>query len=281
MKKILAIALVAVLMLSLLTACSGGNDTPSGGGNNNGGNSTPSGNNGGNNSTPSGNNNSGGSAENYPDYWNDEIPKMNGKVTYSMELGENNLSLFIDVKDKGVIDDYIKALENDGYEKHIDKSDDTHRDVALKNGKWNVHINYNHADGDKDLSVKLNHSPDVGYNGGSNNGGDNSGEAIGYPAEWQDAIPKMSGTVSISFPMAEKPQDGYQVILDNKTIDDVMGYVEVLKNDGYTFNANKDVEVPFTSGGSYATTYRNGTWAVGISFTDSTKQAAIYFLKDE
>ena len=60
MKKILAIALVAVLMLSLLTACSGGsNDTPSGGGNNNtpSNSSTPSSNSG-DNSTPSGNNNS-------------------------------------------------------------------------------------------------------------------------------------------------------------------------------------------------------------------------------
>ena len=157
MKKILAIALVMVLALSLLTAC-GGND-------NGGGNSTnPPASNGGNDTTPSnngGNNNGGGSPIDYPDYWNDDVPKMNGKVTFSMELGENNLSLFIDVKNKSVIDDYIKSLESDGYEKHIDKSDETHRDVALKNGTWNIHINYNHADDDNNIAVKLNHSPDI------------------------------------------------------------------------------------------------------------------------
>ena len=58
MKKILAIALVMVLALSLLTACGGNSNTPSGGGNNTNppsNSSTPSGN-GGDNSTPSGNN---------------------------------------------------------------------------------------------------------------------------------------------------------------------------------------------------------------------------------
>ena len=162
MKKILAIAFVMILALSLLTACGGDSNSDGGENNNGGGNNTPSGNNsGGDNSNPGGNNNSGGSAENYPDYWNDDVPKLNGKVTFSMELGANNLSLFIDVKNKSVIDDYIKSLERDGYEKHIDKSDDTHRDVALKNGTWNIHINYNHAAGDNDIAVKLNHSPDI------------------------------------------------------------------------------------------------------------------------
>ena len=111
-------------------------------------------------------------------------------------------------------------------------------------------------------------------------GGNDPGEAIGYPAEWPSAIPKMNGTVKTSFAMAEKPQDGYQVIIGNKTIDEVMGYVDSLKSNGYAFNASKDVEVPFTNG-TYSTTLRNGTYAVGISFTESTKDVAVYFLKDQ
>ena len=162
MKKILAIALVAVLMLSLLTACSGGgNDTPSGGGNNNTpSNSTPSGN-GGDNSTPGGNNdNSDDSAKGYPDEWNDEIPKMNGTVKNSLALRENSYTAFVDVKNEDVINAYIDSLVSAGYEKTTDAKDGNHRNVGLKNGTWAIVIDYG-TSGDE-LQVQLGYSPDVG-----------------------------------------------------------------------------------------------------------------------
>ena len=142
-----------ILALSLLTACGG--DSNSGGGGNNNGDS-------GNNSTPGGSNNSGGdsSAVGYPDYWDDTVPKMNGTVTFHLQMG-TNVNVNLDVKSISTINDYIKSLENDGYEKHIDKTDDTDRDVALKNGTWNIHFSYNHTVSDNDRVVILKYSPDI------------------------------------------------------------------------------------------------------------------------
>ena len=165
MKKILAIALVAVLALSLLAAC-GGKDN----GNNNGGkdttNTTAS--NGGKDTTsaPDNNNNNnggdGGSPINYPDYWNDEIPKLNGTVTFNLQLGENNVSTLIDVKNKGVIDAYVEALINNGYEKYVDSQDNTHTSISLKNGTWSISFYYYYLNGDNDLEgVKFSYCPDV------------------------------------------------------------------------------------------------------------------------
>ena len=133
MKKILAIGLVAVLALSLLTACGGNNSTPGGG----------------------------DSAEGYPDYWNDEIPKLNGTMTFSMELGENNVSTLIDVKNKSVIDAYIDSLISNGYEKRSDNQDNTHRFISYENGTWSIGISYYYLDGDNDLEVTFTYCHDV------------------------------------------------------------------------------------------------------------------------
>ena len=153
MKKILAIALVAVLALSLLTAC-GGNDNGGGNSTNPPNNSTPSGN-GGNNSTPTpgGNDNSGGSAENYPDYWNDEIPKMNGKVTFDIQSG-NGATITLNAKNEDVINAYIDSLISDGYEKTSDTKNNN-RVVILENGTWAISISYGN-----DLKVTLDYAPD-------------------------------------------------------------------------------------------------------------------------
>ena len=113
---------------------------------------------------------------------------------------------------------------------------------------------------------------------GGNNPTSDPGNATGYPAEWPNAVPKMPGAVKNSMAMAENPSDGYRVTLGNTTIDEVMSYVDTLKSNGYT-KRDQDVEVPFTNG-TYANTLRNGTYAVGISFTDSNKEAVIYFLKE-
>ena len=116
MKKLIAIALVMVLALSLLTACGGGNsNTPSGGNNNtpSGNSSTPGGNDnnpGGNNSTPSGNDNTPGNTGNrltmsitVPNGWKEsdsEIDKLQkegfGTITYmpDAEPGTYPLTLF-------------------------------------------------------------------------------------------------------------------------------------------------------------------------------------------
>ena len=121
-----------------------------------------------------------------------------------------------------------------------------------------------------------------GENSGGNTGGGNSGEAIGYPAEWTNDVPKMSGTVVRSFAMAENPRDGYQVVLGNKNIDDVYGYIETLKNNGYIYNSAKDVEIPYDEVNyTFATTYRNGTWMVGITYTGGNSEAVVFFMKDE
>ena len=191
--KVLAIALVAVLALSLLTACGSKNNTPSGGGNTNTNTNTntPS-----NSSTPSGN------------------------------IGNNSTTT------------PLTSSTPSGNEPTPSDDDD-----------------------------------DIPF-------GDNTGEATDYPEEWSNDVPKMSGQVVRSFAMALDPHDGCQVVLENKTIDEIMDYIEILKNNGYTKH-DKDVELPFTSGGAYANTLRNGTWAVGITFNDSNKEAAIYFMKDQ
>ena len=161
MKKALLLVLALVLVISLAACGGNGND------NGNGGNSTnPPASNGGNDPTSApgnnGNNNGGDKAEGYPDYWNDEIPKLNGTVTFEMQLGENNVQTFINVKNKGVIDAYIDALISKGYEKYVDTQDNTNTNIAVKNGTWSIYISYRYIDGDNDLEgVKFNYSPDV------------------------------------------------------------------------------------------------------------------------
>jgi len=121
-----------------------------------------------------------------------------------------------------------------------------------------------------------------GNNPTSTPGGNNPGNATGYPAEWTNDVPKMSGTVIRSFAMATNPRDGYQVVIGNKSIDDVYGYIETLKNSGYTYNSAKDVEVPYDEvNHTFATTYRNGTWMVGITYTGGNKEAVVFFMKDQ
>ena len=131
MKKALLLVLTLVLVLSL-AAC-GGNDT-----------------------NPPEETGSGG----YPDYWDDDIPKMDGTVDVPMQLG-NYVHVIVKVKNKSVIDNYIKSLENEGYEITKDQSGDTHRDVSLQNGEWIILINYNHAGGDGDIEVNLKYGPNV------------------------------------------------------------------------------------------------------------------------
>ena len=157
MKKLVALALVMVLALSLLTACGGNSNTPSGGDN------TPSGNNstpGGNESTPGGNNNNGGdSAIGYPDEWKSEIPKMNGTVTFKTSLTKDSLKVFVDVKNEDVINAYIDTLISAGYEKTNEVKDDNHRTVGLTNKTWAIVIDYGIT---SELEVQLGYSPYVG-----------------------------------------------------------------------------------------------------------------------
>jgi len=171
MKTLLTAALVAVLALSLLTACGanagggsnggdgtnlpenistpadlGSNDNTSGGNDNNDSNGE--------------NNDSGDSATGYPSSWNDEIPKMNGHVTSNFTSGRNDLTVFVYVKNEDVINAYIDSLINQGYEQTTDYRDDNHCNVGLHNGTWAIVIDYG-ISGDT-LEVQLGYSPYVG-----------------------------------------------------------------------------------------------------------------------
>ena len=155
MKKLVAITLVMILALSLLTACefsiggqTGGNDSQS--------------DKGGDNNKSGGNDKDGDNATGYPDYWNSEIPKMNGTATFAMQLNENNVTIFVDVKNEDVVNAYIDSTIIAGYEKKSDVRDDNHRTVALWNGTWVIVVDYGFSD---ELQIKLGYSPDVGaYN---------------------------------------------------------------------------------------------------------------------
>ena len=179
-EKIIAIALVMVLAISMLAAC-GGNNTPSGGGNtskpsssstpsgNSSNNSTPGGNsstsppatssapsgNGGDNSTSEGKDNSGGEAIGYPSYWNDDIPKINGTVTFDSNKVANTVEVWVEVKNDDVVLAYIDSLKSKGYDLYNDNEDKIIRLFALKNDKWDISISYDF----EDMRAALSYTP--------------------------------------------------------------------------------------------------------------------------
>jgi len=122
-------------------ATGGNSGDGSGGGDSGGGGSSGDGSGGGG----SGGGGSGGAAVGYPDEWEDAIPKMPGTVTYSMQIGPNSWTLFVDVKSKDVVINYVDSLIKDGYKLYYDSDKDENnppseyqRDFALRNGEWDV-----------------------------------------------------------------------------------------------------------------------------------------------
>ena len=120
MKKILAIALVMVLALSLLTACGGDNNSGSSGNNNGGGNNTPSGNSGNGGGNNSGNN--GGNVEagqltmsiTVPSGWTEANRSADGTITYELDPHRPGTHAYLRVDDN-----LMERSERDYVERRI------------------------------------------------------------------------------------------------------------------------------------------------------------------
>jgi predicted small secreted protein len=289
MKKIIAIALVVVLALSLLTACGGNSNTPSGGGNST---NSPS-----NSSTPSGNggDNSGGNTDK-PSGASITPDKTNYALGETIKITLNDVTQ--EMLDKHAVVCIFKAEA--AYDQSlayspIEKIGSSTIEISARQEEGNYELRlFNTSARNEETLIQMvpitvgnaqggEETPSTTPDGNETTpGGNNNGEAIGYPAEWPSDVPKMSGTVKEKMQMAENPKDGYSVTIGNTTLDEVMGYVDTLKGNGYTYNAAKDYEVAYDEAQkTYATTYRNGTWMVGITFTGANKEAVIFFMKDE
>jgi len=156
MKKLVALALVMVLALSLLVACSDSN-TPSG---------TPSGNDNTPSSTPSGGDdkggdNSGGAVDKgYPAYWNSDVPKLDGAVTFEFQIDTKSGSVTLNLKNRAdEVDAYLELCKGKGYEVKSDlanPADPNNRNIVLKNGTYTVTIDYTDTNGG---NVILSYSP--------------------------------------------------------------------------------------------------------------------------
>ena len=157
MKKLVALALVMALALSL-SACGGGNTNPPAN------SSTPSGNDNTPSSTPDNtpsDNDKGGSVDiGYPDYWNNDIPKLDGAVTFAFQVSSTSASVTLNLENRAdEVDAYLELCKSKGYEVKSDlanPADPNNRNIVLKNGTYTVTIDYTDTNGG---NVILSYSP--------------------------------------------------------------------------------------------------------------------------
>ena len=91
---------------------------------------------------------------------------MDGTVTFEMEMSENSGNIFLTVKNKNVVLDYVDMMVSKGYELYIDSDKNENliseygRDFALRNGTWDVHANLLYENNE----VQMGFAPDMWNN---------------------------------------------------------------------------------------------------------------------
>ena len=285
MKKILTIALVAVLAFSLLTACDGGNNnTPSGGGNST---NPPA-----NSSTPSGNggDNSGGNTDK-PSGASITPDKTNYALGETIKITLNDVTQ--EMLDKHAVVCIFKAEA--AYDQSlayspIEKIGSSKVEISARQeeGKYELRLFNTSARNEETLIQMVPITVGNAQGGeetpstmpGENSGGNNSGEGTGYPAVWPNEVPKMDGEVKSTMQAAQKPEEGYSVTHGEKSIEDVRSYVDSLKDKGYKMPADaSDPDEMYNKFGSYTCTLDNGTYTVMVTFEKDSKDATIMFTK--
>jgi len=208
MKKILAIAMVTVLALSLLTACGGNSNTPSDG------SSTLSGSNPGNSSTPGTNNTtSSGNGDNLtvkPDEidFGAIMSGGDGMGSFSNLSPEAKQSII----DAGKKDGVEVTFENDGSAKFVDK--DGTVSIQKPDGTWVVE----NSDGSQ------------GQFGGS----------------WPDnALTKLIPKPDFTLFAASGDDESYTLSFSGATLEQARAYVDEIKAAGFTVDAESEDEVTY------------------------------------